>query len=45
MHMRIIMIMIDADDDDDDDDDDDKFMWNEINKQKIKTKMGTSYEA
>ena len=45
MHMRIIMMMIDADDDDDDDDDDDKFMWNEINKQKIKTKMGTSYEA
>ena len=44
MHMRIIMMMIDADDDDDDDDDD-KFMWNEINKQKIKTKMGTSYEA
>ena len=43
MHMRIIMMMIDADDDDDDDDDD-KFMWNEINKQKIKTKMGTSYE-
>ena len=40
MHMRIIMTMIDADDDDDDD----KFMWNEINKQKIKTKMGTSYE-
>lgn len=39
MHMRIIMMMIDADDDDDD-----KFMWNEINKQKIKTKMGTSYE-
>ena len=34
------MTMIDADDDDDD-----KFMWNEINKQKIKTKMGTSYEA
>ena len=41
----MMMIDADADDDDDDDDDDDKFMWNEINRQKIKTKMGTSYEA